>query len=140
MAKYHVLSEEGDVSFLADQDLTAKQYTWVAPASAYNYVASANGASTPAPLGVLQNSPSAGQEARVRMFGFSKVLVNMTTCLAQWGRYVGVASDGRTEALQVTGSPAFGRYIGAASGAGASAYGEIFLFGGGFNVCPASAS
>ncbi len=84
MAKYHVLSEEGDVSFIADQDLTAKQYTWVGPASTYNNVASVSGAS-PAPFGILQNSPSLGQEARVRVFGFSKAWTNATACVAQWG-------------------------------------------------------
>lgn len=138
MAHYHVLSEEGDVSFIADQDLTAKQYTWVAPASAANTVASANGASNPAPFGVLQNSPSAGQEARVRMAGFSKVWCGATACIAQWGDYVVVASDGRTERLATAGCPSFGRVVSGASAAGASFYGEIYLFPGGLNVCPIS--
>lgn len=140
MAKYHVLSEEGDVSFIADVDMTAQQYRWVGPASTYNNVASVNGASNGAPFGVLQNSPSLGQEARVRMFGFSKVWANQPACLIQWGRYATVASDGRTEALTAVTCPAFGRCVGAASSAGASMYTEIFIFGGGFNVCPAAAS
>ncbi len=140
MAKWHVFSEEGDVSFIADQDLTAKQYTWVGPASAFDKVASTNGASNSAPFGVLQNSPSLGQEARVRMLGFSKVLCNSGTCNGQWGRYVFCASDGRTEAISAAGCPAMGRYTGAASGLGSSFFGEIFIFGGGISVCGAGAS
>ena len=140
MAKYHVLSEEGDVSFIADVDMTAQQYRWVGPASAYDRVASTGGASNPAPFGVLQNSPSLGQEARVRMSGFSKVWVNQPACLLQWARFVTVASDGRTESLAISGSWATGRCVGAASSAGASMYSEIFIFGGGLSVCPVSSS
>lgn len=140
MAKYHVFSEEGDVSFIADQDLTAKQYTWVGPASAFDRVASSNGASNGAPFGILQNSPSAGQEARVRMLGFSKVLCNSGTCNGQWARYVFCASDGRTEGVAVAGSLAMGRYVGTASGLGSSFFGEIFIYGGGISTCPPSAS
>ena len=139
MAKWHVFSEEGDVSFIADQDLTSKQYTWVGPASTFDRVASSNGASNGAPYGVLQNSPSLGQEARVRMLGFSKVLCN-SACTPTWARYVTVASDGRTEALATTGSWAMGRCTGTASGTGGSYFSEIFIFGGGMSVCPPAAS
>lgn len=139
MAKWHVLSEEGDVSFIADVDLTAAQYLWVAPASTPNNVQKATSTSAPAPFGILQNSPSLGQEARVRMFGFSKAKVAAGTCTVQWGRYVYCASDGATEATLVSGSVALGRYVGSASATG-SYYGEIFIFGGGLNSCPASAS
>lgn len=141
MAKWHVLSEEGDVSFVADVDLTGAQYKWVSPASTANNVQVANAASLPAPLGILQNSPSLGQEARVRMAGFSKAWIHQGTCTVQWGRYVSVASDGYTEATLVAGSIAFARYVGGASTtANGSLYGEVFIFPAGLSACPGAAS
>lgn len=141
MAKYHVLSEEGDVSFIADVDLTAKQYLFVGPASTANNVQVCTGTSLPGPFGILQNSPSLGQEARVRMFGFSKVWANQGACILQWGRYGYVASDGRFESVLVASPAAAGRWLSGASSAGASLYGEIQLYPGGIpGACPATAS
>lgn len=136
MAKYHIISEEGDVSFLADADLTQKQYYAVMPASTDGNVALANGASNTTPLGILQNSPSAGQEARVRVLGFSKAVVENGTCVIKFGRYAFVASDGQFEMCTVAGSPANARYIGNSFATAGSIYGEMMLFPGGLATCP----
>ena len=98
MAHYQVLSAEGDVSFIADADMTTKQYKFVTVASAVGYVKMSTGASNPAPLGILQNSPSQNQEARVRVFGFSKLQGRANgTCLIAWGRSIRSGSDANGE-------------------------------------------
>lgn len=128
-----------DVGFLADEDLTGKQYNVVKAASTVNYVASANSASSGAlALGILQNSPSAGQEARVRMLGLSKVYGEMNgTCQLVWGGFVKVASTGRVEPSEGTGvMPAVGRWLSATVTSG-DVIGEVFWFGS--SVCTAAA-
>lgn len=130
MAKSHVLSETGDVAFTADADLTTKQYHFVEAASTAGNVKIATGASNPTPLGVLQNSPSAGNEARVRLFGPSKVVAENGTCNLTFGKFGFSASDGQFETVTVSSSPFNARYIGANHTAAGSIFGEVFLYGG----------
>ncbi len=128
-----------DVPFTAAVDLTAKQYHFVRAGSVVGEVLTANGASNPMPLGILQNSPSAGQEARVRMFGFSKVVGDLNaTCILKYGSVVICASDGQAEmGAVVTGSVVCGRWMDS-SVTGASVYGQMFFYG--TSVCTVSAS
>lgn len=62
----------GDVTFIAGESLTTKQYYFV-KLSADNTVVLCSGA-TDVPIGVLQNKPASGQTARVRMLGISRVV------------------------------------------------------------------
>ena len=100
-----------DVSFLADVDLTQKQYYFVMPASTAGNVTTSTGACNPAPLGVLQNSPSLGQEATVRILGFTKLVCEVSTCNLVWRRFIFCASDGQGEAIAVAGSLCNGRFM-----------------------------
>ena len=128
-----------DVGFLADEDLTDKQYTVVKAASTVNQVACANSASAGfLALGVLQNSPSLGQEARVRMLGLTKVYGEMNgTCQLVWGGFVKVASTGRGEPAEGTGvMPVAGRWLSATVTSG-DVIGEVFWFG--MSACTAAA-
>ena len=77
MAKYHDLGI-ADAGFLSDADYSASQnrYRFVKTASTADQVELAAGASLAGPLGILQNSPCAGEEAAVRVLGFSKLRVD----------------------------------------------------------------
>ena len=62
-----------DISRLADADLSGSQYRVV------RYTATGCDlptAVTNVPLGVLQNAPTAGQVARIRIYGGSKIVAN----------------------------------------------------------------
>ncbi len=121
-----------DAGFTAATDLTSKQYYFVMPGSVAGEVKIANGGSDVAPLGVLQNSPSAGQEARVRVLGFSKVYaVAVSGCEIGYGAFVQCNANG--EAIRaIPTSPCMavaGRWIDAAVSSTASRYGECFVLG-----------
>ena len=132
MAKYHDMGI-ADISFLADADLTSKQYHFVTVASTGGYVKTATGASNPTVLGVLQNSPSAGQEARVRIVGFSKIVGENGACNLTVGTFVTCASDGQAETMTPSGCPAIGRWMGPTYATAGSIFGEVLLFG--FSAC-----
>ena len=111
-----------DAPFKAGVDLTQKQYYWVAPGSVAGEVIVAVGPSgNPWPLGILQNSPSSGQEAQVRVFGFSKSATRATNlCSVAWGRFLLCGSDGFSESRETeavsgasahTGSAVVARYM-----------------------------
>ena len=101
------------VPFLADQDLTAKQWTHVGAASTYGSVASANSGCDPGPIGVLVNDPSAGQEATVVVFGFVKAKCRVLAgCILRQGAWLKAASDGLFETVGATDSTKFARYFG----------------------------
>lgn len=140
MAKYLEIGIS-DAPFLADVDLTSYQYRFVMPASTAGYVTYATGASNPSPLGVLQNSPSAGQEARVRVFGFSKVVgITPSGCGLAYGRYVSCSTTGQAvPTASETGSIIYGRWLDAGLAVSSSAIGMILLSGA-FGTCPAAAS
>ena len=132
MAKWHDAGTV-DIGFTADVDLTTKQYLFVTPASTQGNVKVATGASNPTVLGVLQNSPSAGQEARVRVLGFSKVIGENGTCNLTVGRFGTSGSDGQFESLQLSGCPAVARWMGPTYATAGSIFGEVLLFG--FSAC-----
>lgn len=126
----------GDATFTADADLTSKQYHFVTVASTAGNVKAATGASNPTPLGVLQNSPSAGEAARVRLVGPTKLVgENNSTCNVTWGRYVFSASDGQAESVLVATSPVNALWLDSNITTG-SAIGQAYLFGAGFGSCP----
>jgi len=131
-----------DVTYKADVDLTGVQYYFVTAASTAGNVKVATGASNPAPLGVLQNSPSLGQEARLSMLGPTKVFaVTPSTCGIAQGRYVTVNASGQAIPLATeSGSPIVGRNIGNVNApVSASRFIEIFFFGP-LSACAVSAS
>ena len=128
-----------DVPFLADIDLTAKQYYFVMVASTLGNITTATGASNPAPIGVLQNAPSLGQEARVRVLGFTKLVGEATTCNLTYGKFFYSSSDGQAQPIiTAAGSPICGTWLDATLSSG-SAIGQA-LFLPSWGACAISAS
>lgn len=139
MAIYHDI-DINPAPFKADADLSAAcaVYRFVTNASTPGSVKLANGASNPAVLGVLQNSPSQNSEASVRVLGFSKLTGRNGTCNLRPGTFIICGSDGVAEAQAVPpGSPVCGRWMGPIVTTG-SVIGEALLFG--FTGCSVSAS
>jgi hypothetical protein len=85
-----------DRTFIAAQDMDTHQYRFViggSIAGECDKAATAGGSV----LGVLQNDPRKGEEAQVRVFGFSKVIANSLTTgstVAAQFQYVKSGSDG----------------------------------------------
>uniref|UniRef100_A0A6M3XS66 Head decoration protein n=1 Tax=viral metagenome TaxID=1070528 RepID=A0A6M3XS66_9ZZZZ len=105
------------VAFYADEDLSGKLYYAVKPASTANYVKTANGASNPMPIGILQddNGASVGMAVSVKTMGWTKALVAAcdvagNTCIITFGKFLHAGSDGK---LYASGS---GLYAQARSG------------------------
>lgn len=118
-------------AFNADVDFSActAQYRAVVPASTAGNVKLGNGASNPTPLGVLQNSPSAGKPAVVCLFGPTWGTVRVSTCVVSFGDFLVGASDGLFEShATAAGSALNARWLGANVTTG-SANGPIFFFG-----------
>ena len=126
-----------DVAFVADVDLTLAQYYFVTVASTAGNVKVATGASNPGMIGVLQNSPSLGQEARVRMAGLSKVFALTTSSSSiTYGRFISVNASGQAVAAgDLSTCVIAGRWLDAATGVSASRFGQVFL-----NLFPATGS
>lgn len=78
---------------VAGADLSAKQYYFVKLTAAWTVDVCA--ATTDIPIGVLQNDPASGEEARVCVFGLTKV--NSDAALAA-GNLIGTAADGQAAA------------------------------------------
>lgn len=133
MAKYHDMGI-ADIGFTADTDLTARQYHFVTVASTAGYVKLATGASNPTVLGVLQNSPSAGQEARVRVLGFTKLVGENGACNLTFGSFGTSGSDGQFETVQLSGCPGIARWMSTTYATAGSIVGEALLMGG-FSAC-----
>ena len=132
MAKYHDIGL-ADIGYTADADLTAKQYHFVTVASTAGNVKTATGASNPTVLGVLQNSPSAGQEARVRVLGYTKIVGENGACNLTYGSFLTSGSDGQAETMTPSGCPAVARWMSATYTTAGSIFGEALLFG--FSAC-----
>ena len=125
------------VPFRADNDMTAYQYLLVMPASISGNIAiydneATGGAGSPAPVGILQNDPSAGQEASSKFVGFTKAVGRVGACDLRMGTLLRAASDGLVESASVlTGQDdvIVGRWFGArlTDDAGASVLGNMFL-------------
>ena len=119
-----------DKSFIAGEDMSASQYYFVIPvASAAGYVEIA-GTAAASVLGVLQNDPVAGEEAQVRMMGFTKVRCNAESAASPlvFGGLVKSASDGMaTGALNPAASSITAGVSMEAVATGSGQYIEIFL-------------
>lgn len=121
-------------TFLAAVDFSAcapsVQYRGVRAGSIAGEVALGNGASNPQMLGVLQNSPSAAQEAVVTLIGTTKIAGRVSGCNLVFGRYLVGASDGFFEAASSTGCLVSAMWLGANfTTAGASAIGDAMFYG-----------
>lgn len=120
------------VTFVAGVDFSAcptTLYRFVRAGSVAGEVRLASGASNPGPLGVLQNSPSTGQEAVVVMIGPTKLVVDSTPCSLAFGKFVICASDGRGQALDTTTCNSYSAtWLGGTHSSG-SLIGEAFFWG-----------
>ena len=81
-------------TFTAAADLSAKQYHFVIMASATTVNVAT--AITNAPIGILQNNPTSGQQAVVQVFGVSKVVADGTLAA---GNFIGTSADGQADAI-----------------------------------------
>ncbi len=93
MAKYRWGVDE---SFVANADLSAKQYYCVLTGSVAGECKIGSVASGSI-LGILQNDPTQGEAAVVRVFGFSKVLGNGNACPITYGGTIRATSAGMVE-------------------------------------------
>lgn len=91
---YEISNYSVKVTLVAAADLSTKQYTFVKLNSDGN-VAAASGA-TDIPIGVLQNAPTAGQEAEVLVVGGTKVVAG--AAIGE-GALVGTSAAGKAVAL-----------------------------------------
>ena len=82
------------VTLVAGADLSALQYTFVKLNSSGEAIAAA--AATDIPIGVLQNAPTAGQEAEVLIVGGTKIVAG--AALSD-GALIGTSSTGKAVAL-----------------------------------------
>jgi hypothetical protein len=78
----------------AAADLSAKQYHFVSLATATTV--NVCSAITNAPIGILQNNPTSGQQAIVQLFGISKVVADGTLAA---GNFIGTSADGQADAI-----------------------------------------
>lgn len=82
-----------DETFIAGADLSAAQYKLV-EISAANTVTVCN-ATTDLPVGILQNKPTAGQAAQVRLLGRSRCVSDGSGTAIVAGDQVGTDGSGR---------------------------------------------
>lgn len=122
----------GSVPFLADEDMSANwQYRLVMAASTVGYVQKFDillTATSPRhPLGVLQNDPSLGQEASIKMIGFTKVVGQVATCTLIQGALLSVSNAGQMiAASQDSDDLTYGVWLGPNVTSG-SAYGNALV-------------
>jgi hypothetical protein len=126
-----------DVPFLADEDLTSWQWRLVMAASTAGYVQKYDilptAASPRLPLGVLTNDPSAGQEASVKVIGFTKAVGQVSTCYLSHGALLSCSNNGNyVAASQDKSDHVAGIWFGPSVTSG-SAYGNVLV-----NPFPAS--
>ncbi len=137
MAKYWDNTQ--DLSFTAAVNLSSYQYHAVTPGSVVGEVTSATGASNPAPFGILQNAPSAGQEAAVRVYGVSKIFAKTdSSCALGNGKFFTLNASGQAAHSGSEQGLAFGRWLDATVAISSCAYGMV-LFNG-MGTCALSAS
>jgi hypothetical protein len=77
-----------DEVFKANADLSTCQFRFVTLGTVEGEVIGATGASNPAPIGVLQNAPTASGNALVRVFGRTQLTVPANACTLTRGYYV----------------------------------------------------
>ena len=118
MSAYDFTSANDIGTLTAAADLSAKQYYFVKLASATTVTVCA--AITDKPIGVLQNNPTAGQQAIVRPFGVSEMSADGTIAV---GASLGTSSDGQADSI-VAGTDTTVYLVGTAIGAASA--GETF--------------
>lgn len=91
---YEISNYSVKVTLVAAADLSAKQYTFVKLDS--NGKAAAASGATDIPIGVLQNAPTAGQEAEVLVVGGTKIVAG--AAIGE-GALVGTSAAGKAVAL-----------------------------------------
>ena len=91
---YEISNYSVKVTLVAAADLSSKQYTFVKLDSSGQAAAAA--AATDIPIGVLQNAPTAGQEAEVLVVGGTKIVAG--AAIGE-GALVGTSSAGKAVAL-----------------------------------------
>jgi hypothetical protein len=94
---YEISAYAVKVTLVAAADLSSKQYTFVTIDSD-GKAAAASGA-TDSPIGVLQNAPTAGQEAEVLIVGGTKIV---TGAGLDEGAKIGTGATGKAVVLAVT--------------------------------------
>lgn len=87
-----------DRSYIAGEDLSAKQYYFVKLSAAKTVVACSG--TTDIAIGVLQNKPESGEAARVRLLGPTKVIADAALT---YDDLVGTSADGQA-AVMVNGT------------------------------------
>ncbi len=98
-----------DISFEADEDLSADQYKIVVLDATSGKVRRPN-AATDIPLGVLQNAPLAGEAAVVRPIGCGGISLVQASAALGIGvivgmEFVGAADAGKAQAAVITQYP-----------------------------------
>lgn len=117
-----------DESFPAGEDLSSYQY-YIVTAATSGYVQrciSSTGDAVTRALGVLQNNPTSGHAAIVRLLGKSKVVCTSTAAATLQGRVS--CSTAGTAMLASTGSWVLGHLLAGTTG-GTSNVGEVLLLG-----------
>lgn len=118
-----------EVSFQADEDLSAWQWQLVMAASTAGYVQKFDlltEATCPrAPMGVLANSPSTGQEASVKSLGFAKAKATISGCDLTQGALL-TACLGWFVPASTTSQPVYGIWFGPNITSG-SGYGNVLM-------------
>jgi hypothetical protein len=83
-----------DKTFIADVDMNTAQYKFVTAASTGDRYVKAATVAGGSSFGVLQNDPRAGEEATVRVWGFTKVMANANASALAFAKFVKSGSDG----------------------------------------------
>jgi len=92
-------------TFVAGEDLSAKQYHFVKIDNGDGEVVAVNGA-TDRPIGVLQNAPTAGQAAEVTIVGGTKIACGGSASFGQ-PLFASASATAVTLAFGTTASAAF---------------------------------
>ena len=136
MAKYFDAGIS-DVSFLADEDLTSYQWHLMMASSTVGYCQLldiiAPGDTVDAicgrmPIGVLTNSPSVGQEATVKVIGFTKAKACAAGCKLTHGALLSASNLGNfVSASDDVEDPIFGIWFGPDVANAGCAIGNVLL-------------
>lgn len=125
-----------ELSFLADEDLTGQQWRLVMAASVIGNVQKYDILPTAGcpriPLGVLVNDPSTGQEAAVKIIGFTKAVAQTSGCYLTHGVLLSVSNNGNFCPASAASDHVAGIWFGPNATSG-SVYGSVLL-----NPFPAS--
>lgn len=103
---YEISNYAVKVTLVAAADLSSNQYNFVKLDSSGN--AAAVTATTDRPIGILQNAPTAGQEAEVLVVGGSKLVAGGAI---SEGSVIGTSAAGKGSALTIGGTSGTAFYI-----------------------------